>query len=327
LKHTWKTLLPFDPVPPLLACGNEAIVHFARRDLQGETPGSARRLWALPAVDSILRKQQRSGAWKYRGGRKAVRSEAEYDQLETYRQLGCLVEKYGMQKKHPGVEKAADFLFRFQTEAGDFRGIYGRQYTPNYTGGILEILVKAGYRSDPRITPGFQWLLSTRQQKTGWAIPVLTVGGKLDIPTLHTEAVAPSLSRPPSHLVTGCVLRAFAAHSRYRRTRAARTAGEYLASKLMKRGEYPGRQSVDFWTRFTFPFWFTDLLSALDSLSNLGFPGDHPRIREGLAWLARHQDDTGGWSLRMLKDKSDPHLNHWLDLSVCRVFKRFHSAG
>lgn len=98
MKNTWKTFLPFDPVPPLLACGNEAIVHHTRRDLLGERSGSLRCLWVLPAVDSILRKQKKNGAWKYHGGRNAVRAEAEYDQLETYRQLGYLVEKYGMQK-------------------------------------------------------------------------------------------------------------------------------------------------------------------------------------------------------------------------------------
>jgi len=57
-----------------------------------------------------------------------VRSQENYDQLETFRQLGTLVDKFGYTRDHQAVERAAGFLFSFQTEQGDFQGIYGNQY-------------------------------------------------------------------------------------------------------------------------------------------------------------------------------------------------------
>jgi hypothetical protein len=40
----------------------------------------------------------------------------------------------------------------------------------------MEILIKAGYDRDPRVTQGFRWLLAARQRDGGWAIPLRTVG-------------------------------------------------------------------------------------------------------------------------------------------------------
>ena len=46
------------------------------------------------------------------------------------------------------LEKAAEFLFQRQTTEGDFRGIYGTQYSPNYSAAIMELLIKSGYSDD-----------------------------------------------------------------------------------------------------------------------------------------------------------------------------------
>lgn len=89
-------------------------------------------------------------------GKVQVSSKENYAQLETYRILGQLVENYGFSKKHPAIGKAAEFLFRFQTDEGDFRGIYGNQYTPIYTAAIMELLINAGYDNNSRIEKGFQ---------------------------------------------------------------------------------------------------------------------------------------------------------------------------
>jgi hypothetical protein len=121
-------------------------------------------------------------------------------------------------------------------------------------------------------------------------------------------------------LVTGVVLRAFAAHSKWRKSKEARVAGELLASQLLKRDRYPDRADVSYWTKFTFPFWFTDLLSALDSLSLLGFTAEHPQIRKGLDWLVSRQRPDGLWDVERLKHSSDTLS---IALAICRVFRRF----
>jgi squalene cyclase len=100
-------------------------------------------------------------------GKSSIRSRQNYDQLETFRQVGILVEGFAMTRDHPAMERAAEFLFSFQTDEGDFRGIYGNQYATTYVGAITELLVKAGYANDQRVAHAFRWLLSMRQTTAG----------------------------------------------------------------------------------------------------------------------------------------------------------------
>jgi hypothetical protein len=308
-----------------MASKNQAIRYFVRRDLLEEAVEKIESVWQLPQVTKPLRRQQPDGSWKYPGGGKAhLRATEDYNQLETYRVLGELVEKYGMDKRHPAIEKIAKYLFSFQTEEGDFRGIYGTQYTPNYSAAIMELLIKAGYGADTRIEEGFQWLLSIRQNDGGWAIPLRTATIKLNTGILKAATLKPNKAKPFSHLVTGVVLRAFAAHEKYRHSEAARTAGELLASRFFEKDAYPDRQSVDFWLKFSYPFWFTDLFSSLDSLSLMGFSVDNPQIAKAHDWFTTRQQENGIWKLTLLRNK-DKDLSLWLSLAICRVFKRFYS--
>jgi len=315
--------LRHDPIPPLLSCGNPAIEYFAKRDLLNQRVESVKDLWSLEIAERILGKQQPDGSWKYKNGNYRIRSPQNYDQLETYRVLRVLVEKYGLVREHPAIEKAAEFLFGFQTSDGDLRGIYGNQYSPNYTAGIMELLIKAGYIEDPQIEKGFGWLLSIRQKDGGWAIPLRTINANLSTMTMKSRTIEPERSKPSSWLVTGVVLRAFTAHPGYRKSREATAAGKILKSRLFKRDSYPDRGTVEYWTRFTFPFWFTDLLSALDSLSKLGLGSGDSDIAVGLEWFFKAQQPTGQWKLKILNSGGDRDTHLWIDLAICRLIKRF----
>jgi squalene-hopene cyclase-like protein len=320
----WQAVLKYDPLMPLLSAEDAAVEFFAARDLLGKIDKKPEVLWDLPEAQKIVKKQQQDGSWKYAGGNKNIRSIENYNQIETFRNLGYLVEMYGFNKSNPVAAKAADFLFNFQTNEGDIRGILGNQYTPYYTAGILELLIKAGYADDYRIKEAFKWLNSIRQNDGGWAIPLRTHNKKLDIISMNTKTLEPERSKPFSHLVTGIVLRAYAAHNIYRNSIEAKEAGKLLLSNLFKKDNYPDRGSPDFWLKFTFPFWFTDLISAMDTLSALGFSKDEPQIEEGVMWLAANQQKNGLWKLRILKNRrNDTDL--WLSLAICRILKRLHA--
>jgi len=323
----WIQRLKFDPIPILIKSKNKALAYFAKRDLLESSVESVETLWNLPNVVKTICKQQVDGSWKYHGGESFVRSQQNYNQLETYRILGQLVELYGFTNEHPAIKKAADFLFGFQTDEEDFRGIYGTQYTPNYSAAIIELLIKAGYGEDLRIERGFKWLLSIRQNDGGWVIPFRTVGTKsskfLQV-MKDPEPIKPDKSKLFSHCVTGVVLRAFAAHRKYRRTKEAKVAGCLLKSRFFQPDRYPDRKDPSFWTKFTFPFWFTDLLSALDSLSVLGFTKDDLQIENALKWLSERQREDGLWKLTLLKSESVDDLPLWMSLTICRIFKRFY---
>ncbi|HYA32387.1 MAG TPA: hypothetical protein VEG65_00080 [Candidatus Bathyarchaeia archaeon] len=317
----WRARLAFDPVPPLGTATNDALRYHVRRDLLDEAVLSPAALWELPAVRRLLRKQKTNGSWRYPGTRRtSLRSADNYDQLETYRIVGELVEKFGITRDHPAMRRAAEFLFSHQTEGGDFRGIYGTQYSPNYTAAIMELLIKGGYGRDERVAQGFRWLFKIRQRDAGWAIPVRTMGEKLDARTMNGDTIEPDRTKPFSHFVTGIVLRAFAADEGRRRSAAAKNAGKLLVSRFFRRDAYPDRSAADFWTRFSYPFWFTDLLSSLDSLSRLGFGRKDSGIAPALEWFVDKQQPTGTWDLKILRG-ADKALPLWLSFAICRVVK------
>ncbi len=321
----WRSILHDDPLAPLLSSGESAIAFFAATDLLEQTDLDVKTLWGLPEAKQIVSKQQPDGSWKYPGGNTSLRTAENYDQIETFRNLGYLVEMYGLNTSHSVIVKAADFLLSFQTGEGDIRGILGTQYTPYYTAAMVELLMKAGYADDQHIEKAFTWLNSMRQNDGGWALPLRTRNMKLDIIAMNAQTVEPERSRPFSHLITGVVLRAYAAHQSYRHSVEANRAGRLLLSHLFKTDNYPDRSSPDYWLRFTYPFWFTDLISATDSLSKLGFQKEEPGIAEAIEWFVTHQHSSGLWKLKTLKNQKKYHTDLWLSLAICRILKRLYA--
>ena len=314
-----------DPVSALASSSNPAIAFFARRDLLGAYRGPVSDLWRLREPQRIVRRQSADGSWSYPGGDRGLRSPENYDQIETFRQLGILVEKYGFTREHPAIARAAEFLLSCQTREGDIRGIYGNQYATTYVGAIVELLIKAGYADDPRIATTFNWLLATRQTDGGWAIPMRTLGHRyrdfLDVER-HPEPLPPDRSKPFSHLVTGMVLRAFVADPRWHQTAEIRHAAELLAGRFFKRDRYGDRRNARYWERVSFPFWFTDIVSALDTLSRLGVPPRSAPIAGALQRLSELQLDDGTFALKLLRAK-DQDLPWWISLAVHRSLHRW----
>ena len=320
----WRKQLKFDPLPMLMASGNKAVAYFARRDLLGEVVDPVEVLWSQPDPTRLLQGQRTDGSWKYPGGKEDLRSREDYNVLETFRNLGWLVEKYGFDRRHAAIGRAADFLLSRQTDEGDIRGMMGAQYVTHYTAGIFELLIKAGYEDDPRIEKGMQWLLSARQDDGGWAFPLRAANIRYAEAVKLPAPIQPVRSKPFSHLLTGVVLRAFAAYPRFRNSTAAIEAGRLLLTRFFKPDRYLDRSDKSYWEKVSFPFWFTDIVSALDSLSLIGFTTAEAEIEAALGWLGEQQREDGSFLLEILKTGSDRHMPAWVCLAVCRLFKRYY---
>ena len=315
----WLHSLRFDPIPPLVAGRNPAVRYWAIRDLTHGSVGTPKEiLWDLPVPRGIVRRQGTDGSWTYPGRR--PRAGTDYNLLETYRQLGFLVEMFGLTRDHHALAAAAEYVFSHQSPQGDLRGIYGNQFSPNYTAGFLELLVKAGYPEDPRVELAFNWLEAMRQDDGGWALPLRTRGRNLDA-LGESQTISTDPTQPFSHLITGVVLRAYAAHPRHRTGPSARMAAVLLAGRLFEPDAYPDKGRVADWTEFSFPFWMTDLVSALDTITIIlpGFTSektDHARD-----WLSGHQEPTGLFTGHLLRDRYHD-LQLWFSLAACRVLSR-----
>jgi hypothetical protein len=296
----------------------------------GEDAGPVERFWQLPGAVKILKKQQPDGSWPRPVENK--HPAINHALIETWRQFRYLVERYAFTREHPQVERVAEFFFSCQTEERDIRGFLANQYVPSYTGANLALLIQAGYADDPRIEKGFQWLLGMHQADGGWSIPMFT--HKLDWVTqyrLSSEIAEPlqlDRTKPFSHHLTGMVLSAFAVNPTYHHSGEA---GELLKSRFFQPDAYSSYRAVSYWVRFEHPFWWTNLLTALDSLSRMGFSSQDEQIRKGLDWLREHQEQSGLWrvSYMKLEEKEKDtakalEMKLWVSLAVCRVFRRFY---
>lgn len=186
----------------------------------------------------------------------------------------------------------------------------------------MELLIKAGYSEDKRIDKGFKWLITKRQNDSGWAIPFRTLDMKYVDALKLQNPLQTDPKMPFSHLITGMVLRAFAAHPIYRNAPEAYQAGKLLLNRFFKRDKYNDRQDKKYWRSVSFPFWFTDIVTSLDSLYFLGFERD-PKIQSTLRWLIERQESGGTFNLKLLRAR-DKDLKYWITLAICRIFKRYH---
>jgi len=323
--------LKYDPVPPLLESGDSALIYFVRRDLLDEETGDVRNLWELPAAQKILKQQNADGSWPRAGKQK--HATINYPLIETWKQLRYLVEQYGFTRQHPQLARAAEFIFSCQAGEGDIRGMLANQYATYYTGAIMSLLIQAGYADDERIKKGFQWLLAMRQSDLGWTVPLQT--HKLDratwyrLTSQYAEPLELDRSKPFSHNCTGMVIRAFAVHPDYRRYDAARTAANLLKSRFFLPDAYTSYKAASYWVRFQYPFWWNNLVAALDSVTRIGLTIDDEDIANALVWLQKHQGEDGLWKLTYAKavetEKETPkarQMKLWVTLAICRVFKR-----
>ncbi|MBI5533079.1 MAG: hypothetical protein HY898_10205 [Deltaproteobacteria bacterium] len=339
---TWKSQLNHDPVQPLLRGGFAAISLFARRDLLSEPAGAIEQLWDLPEVLRIVRKQRPDGSWKPAAGKQDKCPGVKYPLIETWRNLRHLVDQYELDHRHPAVHKACEYVLSCQTAEGDIRGILANQYAPYYTGALLYLLIKAGYGDDPRIERGMRWLLEVRQADGGWVIgsPGMLGLGKLSAREMNDltsngkreTAKAFDPSQPFSAAGTGMALRAFAISPRYRKSPQASAAARLLKSKLLREDNWSSYQHPDNWVRFQFPFWWTQLVSALDTLSLMGWSAQDSDVRRGVDWLVAHQQPDGLWKTsysRIHKSSGGAEkveLRQWITLAICRVLRRLSAS-
>jgi hypothetical protein len=316
----WKDLLQKNPLSMLLQAQNPALLFFVERDLINKHMEAIETLWGLPETKKIIDKQKENGSWKYPGNTSNNTIGTNYSLLETFRNLRYLVEKFGLNRTHPSLQKAAKYVYSCQTREGDIRGILSNQYMPYYMGAILELLIKAGYDQDERTIRGLDWLLSMRQNDGAWFIPLQAFKISYLNQVAKADPIPPDRSKPFSHLATGMIMRAFAVHPLYRLLPEINEAGLLLKSRFLKPDAYNDHKDNKYWTKFQFPFWWTDLLSALDTLGKLGFTREDADIAKGLDWFIQHQEEDGLWKAYYEKR---PEMDLWVSLAVCRILKLF----
>lgn len=311
----------------LLARGNLPILYWLKKDiLEVPIDREFKNLQKFASRIRILKSQKPNGGWCKRKYEGHPRWEKSYYIVDTLKNMFKL-HNFGCTLKDEGIKKAIKFIFSTQSKAGDFRGAYLNEYAPTYHALSLEILCLLGHYKDEKIQKGFRWISNNRQDDGGWVIPYRTIDqeqlkNRYNYEAqLKLEPINPDKSRPFSHLVTGMVLRALAASPTWSKSKEARKAGKLLLSRFFKADKYNDRWLPSFWEELTYPFWATDILGSLDSLSKIGFSVENENLQKGLNWMLKKQNNQGYWEAGDQKSTLEDHL--WVTFAVLRVLKRF----
>ena len=316
----WTHWVAIDPTERLLAAEG-VLPLYVERHLLNKNRDLAKAVMECPEVKGYFQGQCADGSWNPAKGRLLDHHARLVISFKNFRRL---VHHYELERQVPEVAKAAEFILSTQTEEGDLRGMIGGQYATYYTGEMLSLLIQAGYAEDDRVERGMQWLLGMRQYDGGWSIPVLTRGlsGK-EISRLtagDSDPLSPDRGRPFSHNWTDMVLRAFAAHPRYRNDPDALRAAELLKRSFFAPDHYNSYQEPRYWTRFV--GWWPNLLTALEILYRMGYDKNDDDVARGIAWFIGNQADDGLWDLEEGKP-GRPADREWLAFRICRMLKGF----
>ena len=157
-----------------------------------------------------------------------------------------------------------------------------------------------------------------RQDDGGWAIPARTLG--LPLKAMLVHAARPSsptaaARRPTWSPGSSC---APWPHTPATGTLAGHPPGRQSCSSPASSAATPtpDRAAPSYWLVFSYPYWWTDLLSALDSLAQIGFRASDPDIARGVAWFIDNQEANGLWNTGHNRPKH-PDCDQWVGLAIC----------
>lgn len=228
-------------------------------------------------------------------------------------------------KRDSRVEKAVDFIFRFQLENGSFASVLKtrrkRKHSTNefcLTGIILKFLLLFGYETDSRAKKALHFLVSS--EENGWSCNWYPLQKEKVIPEkcyMGGIKVLAAFAKLPGQFYTPEVEEI-----------VSRNAEIYLENRIYwyRKNKNGNRAKKPSWTRFAFPlFWQSDVLDVLDVLTELGIKDE--RMQEAVD-LVRSKQVEGRWILERYPKKAlvaleeVGHPSRWITLRALRVLKR-----
>jgi hypothetical protein len=290
----WRARLARDPIPNLLREGTPAIVARVRRDLIDDSEAPAiEDLWKDPEVVALTSLLGKKGSMAPDAVDKELGNTKFAEVLSTVRfidrlcDIGLSIPPEGT-KKPTALHKACEFVLKSMGDDGGIADLVlgetpaarGKMVALHFQGWALSALCRAGYDDDARVQKGFDFLLAHRQHDGGWAWR-----------GVRTESAA----RPSSHLITGMVLRAFAASKSRRISREPRRAAELIATRFLQPDRYEDRKPASHWEEIAEPRFWVDVLGALDSVTAIGLGKENSGVRTAEAYVRSRQAEDGFW--------------------------------
>jgi len=351
----WKSLLKDDPLDWLLEPENPSVRYFTLRDIldyfekDSEVEEAKMAIKCYKKVSKIFSRQKPEGYWES--------SEQPYHPKykSTYWQI-MILSQLGLDKHDDRVRKACEYIFRFQLEEGGFSTFREegakREYVwakkkalergkgiPPFdtwaeekirehemsclTGNVVASLIRLGYVTDDRVRKAFKWLVKIQNRDGGWLCPYWKAHIK-DTHSCFMGTITPldAFSELPAENKTPEITAAI-----------ARGVEFLLMHRLFKADHHKFKVIKKAWLKFSFPWFFYDVLRGLSVVTKLGYIRDK-RIDNALEILLQKQNSDGKWILestpsrRMhtnLETKGEP--SKWVTLHALKVMKAVYQNG
>jgi len=299
----------------LLARGTLPILYWLKKDiLSVSAEREYRTLEKYAERIRILEGQGADGCWRSKKAAPCAPGAPNSQFFETISNSLRLYD-FGCDAGQDAIGKAIGYVLAAQSREGLLGGECWSETSLLGHGLALEFLCRFGLDDDARVQKGFRLFLKSQSGDGGWSAPPSQQG------TGAARQARKTRSRSSSLRATSIALRALAESARWRDSREARRAGDWVQDRLMKAKDSAEAASLNRWDEIFYPFRDVNILSNLDALARLNFRPDGAGVRSGLEWLVRRQNAAGYWEPRPAKASADDRL--WATLAVLRVLKRF----
>ena len=298
----------------LLARGTLPVLYWLKRDVLGvPAERELKNLEKYAERVRLVETQAPDGGWRLKKGA-SLGPDSAAGRLEVTVRNGFRLYDFGCEPEDEPLSRTVAFILARQNREGAFLEPSGRVLPWGGQALTLTLLCRLGLDASPKVQRGFRRMVKAQRADGGWPAPP-SHGPRPEGGERRRKTAASSPS------VTGLVLGALAESPRWRRSREALRAADWLLDQFFRATRPNGTGEVFRWAEIAYPFWTASLLSCVDSLATMGFRPEDRRLRLGLEWLMRHQHPAGPWEARRGKASVDDHL--WVTLSVLRVLRRF----
>ena len=325
--------IPQETIEWLLGPENPSVRFWALQQLEGRAPDDVdvidaqEAVMASSCIRTILGEQKEEGQWVNYNDMYNPKYTATTHTLLILAELGAI--------RNPAIEKAIEYLFKFQRNSGHFlidlpKTERGRDSTVNdgccIDGNILYYLAHFGYLDDPRTERLINFQVEYHSDDVGgWHCRAFPINpGKVFPKNCFMGEIK--------------VLKAFTSIQESLRSsdlkRIIRQEVEIILEngifKYLKNQDGSRKEKVG-WKRFGFPlFYQSDVLEVLDVLTTLGVKDE--RMQESIDLVLDSRNPQGTWNLKdtfngkmycEIDEKNKP--SKWITLRAARVLRRFYS--
>ena len=238
----------------------------------------------------------------------------------TFWLLGVLAD-FGFTKEDKKIARACKYVLSTQLPGGGFGWAPPPTPADCFTGILTQSLARLGYGADTRLSKAYEWLIPRQRLDGGfWCKDTGQPGGLRE-------------KEPSCALATLCILGALIQDPELKQSATVSKSADFLLKCWDNRGKikYAGHDSQigTGWGKLQYPFTDYRILKYLDTLSQLEFARNDPRMTTMIDLLLEKRDEEGryyaesvhkAWSGFDFGQKKSP--SRWITLIAYRILKR-----